>query len=308
MRPPLLDLARIRNPEYNPGMSRQMRIQYADALYHVTARGNNKQDIFLDDSDRYRFLEELSETVERFDLICYAYCLMSNHYHLMVQTPQGNLSEALHRLNSLYASYFNWKHEKAGHLFQGRFHAILVQRERYLLELCRYIVLNPVRARMVMNASDYRWSSYNDTCNLLSETVINKAALLSHFGEDRQTAMNRYMEFIAEGSGINSPLMDAKADLVLGDEDFVNSLRNRMVKPVVDHEIPASQRVLLRTPLRSIFGDCSGLIKEFRNKMILRACQDFGYSQIEVSDYLGISRRTVSRIMNSMTSGTENVP
>jgi len=285
-----------------------MRIQYEDALYHVTARGNNKQDIYLEDSDRYRFLEELSETVEKFDLICYAYCLMSNHYHLMVQTQRANLSEAIHRLNSQYAGYFNWKHEKIGHLFQGRFHAILVQRERYLTELCKYIVLNPVRAHIARSAADYRWSSYNETCSLSSVTLVDREVLLGHFGEDRKTARNRYMEFVAEGCGTTSPLQGVKADLVLGDEGFVKSLRKRMVESVLDHEIPASQRSLLRKPLGSIFEDGTGLIIEFRNKMILRACRDFGYSQIEVSDYLGISRRTVNRIMKSMRAGNENVP
>ena len=130
-------------------MARPLRIEFAGALYHVTSRGDRREDIYLDDGDRQLFLEVLEAVCERFNWEVHAYCLMSNHYHLLVETPDGNLSRGMRHLNGVYTQRFNRRHKKVGHVFQGRYKAILVQKENYLLELSRYIVLNPVRAGMV---------------------------------------------------------------------------------------------------------------------------------------------------------------
>jgi REP element-mobilizing transposase RayT len=132
-------------------MARPLRLEFAGALYHVTARGNERRSIFLGDADgdRAAFLGILGETCDRFNWICHAYCLMTNHYHLLLETPDANLSKGMRQLNGVYTQYVNRAHGRVGHLFEGRFKAILVERERYLLELARYVVLNPVRAGMV---------------------------------------------------------------------------------------------------------------------------------------------------------------
>src|SRR4030042_5793823 len=127
-------------------MARPLRIEFPGAVYHVTSRGNARQTIFIDDEDRGGFLDLLSIVVERFNWICHAYCLMGNHYHLLIETPDGNLSKGMRELNGIYTQHFNRRHGRVGHVFQGRFKAILVEKDSYLLELCRYIVLNPVRA------------------------------------------------------------------------------------------------------------------------------------------------------------------
>jgi len=144
-------------------MSRPLRIEYAGALYHVTSRGDNKAAIYIDDEDRERFLQTLSEVCERYNWVLHTYCLMDNHYHLLIETPESNLSIGMRHLNGVYTQRFNRKHERVGHVFQGRFKSIIVQRESYLLELARYIVLNPVRARMVRKAKNWPWSSYQAT-------------------------------------------------------------------------------------------------------------------------------------------------
>ena len=144
-------------------MSRPLRIEYAGALYHVTARGDNKADIYLDDGDREQFLVTLEEVCRRFNWVLHTYCLMDNHYHLLIETPESNLSLGMRQLNGVYTQRFNRKHGRVGHVFQGRFKSILVQKESYLLELARYIVLNPVRARMVRSAKNWPWSSYQAT-------------------------------------------------------------------------------------------------------------------------------------------------
>ena len=149
-------------------MARPLRIEYPDALYHVTSRGNRQEDIYLDDQDRNAFLKTLSRVCDRFNWVCHSYCLMSNHYHLMIETPEANLSEGMRQLNGVYTQTLNRNHSRVGHVFQGRYKAILVQKDSYLLELSRYIVLNPVRASMVHSAKDWRWSSYQSTAGLVA--------------------------------------------------------------------------------------------------------------------------------------------
>jgi len=131
-------------------MARPLRIEYEGGLYHVTARGNAGADIYLEDSDRERFLEILGNSVERFRWICHAYCLMDSHYHLLVETPEPNLSRGMQYLNGVYTQWFNRQRRRYGHLFQGRFKSVVVEKESYLLELARYIVLNPVRAGLAL--------------------------------------------------------------------------------------------------------------------------------------------------------------
>ncbi len=140
-------------------MSRPMRLEFPNALYHVTSRGNAQQNIYLCDADRQQFLNVLEHVCQRYNWVVHAYCLMSNHYHLLIETPDANLSKGMRQLNGLYTQDFNRTHKRVGHVYQGRYKAILVEKQAYLLELARYIVLNPVRAEMVRSAKDWKWSS-----------------------------------------------------------------------------------------------------------------------------------------------------
>jgi REP element-mobilizing transposase RayT len=144
-------------------MARPLRIEFPGAVYHVTSRGNARADIFEDDSDRELFLKILGQVVKRFNWLCHSYCLMGNHYHLLIETPEGNLSAGMRQLNGVNTQAFNWTHHRDGHVFKGRFKAVLVEKESHLPELCRYVVLNPVRAGMVKRPGEYRWSSYLPT-------------------------------------------------------------------------------------------------------------------------------------------------
>ena len=142
-------------------MARPLRVEYPGAYYHVINRGNNQEKIFLNDRDKQKFLEYLGKANERFSVIIHTYCLMSNHFHLLVQTPEPNLSRAMQWINVSYATYFNRKRGRCGHLFQGRFKAILIDADGYLKHLSRYIHVNPVRAKIVSTPSKYQWSSYS---------------------------------------------------------------------------------------------------------------------------------------------------
>jgi len=141
-------------------MARPLRIEFSGALYHVTSRGDRREAIFEDDEDRDMFLSTLAEVVERFNWVCHAYCLMTNHYHLVIETPDANLSRGMRQLNGVFTQASNRRHSRTGHLLQGRFKGILVDKGDYLLELTRYVVLNPVRARMVKQPGDWPWSSF----------------------------------------------------------------------------------------------------------------------------------------------------
>ncbi len=165
----------------------------------MTARGNRRQPVFLDDDDRRRFLGLLGGVVGDGAWQCHAYCLMGNHFHLLVETPLENLSAGMHRLNSLHAQRFNRRYELDGHLFQGRFHSLLVESDWHLLSLARYIVLNPLRAGLCRRASDWRWSSFRATAGMSpSPRWLAVDALLEQFGERRERARSAYRTFVAE--------------------------------------------------------------------------------------------------------------
>ena len=183
-------------------MARPLRLELAGLLYHVTSRGDRREAIYLDDEDRIGFLSLLGEVCHRFNWTIPAYCLMTNHYHLLVETPEGNLSRGMRQLNGVYTQRFNRRHGRVGHVFQGRYKAILVQRDNYLLELARYVVLNPVRADMVQDAADWPWSSYRSVVGQANAPDwLDRDRLLAQFGQQRNQAMQAYVRFVRDGGG-----------------------------------------------------------------------------------------------------------
>ena len=141
-------------------MARPLRLELAGGLYHVTSRGDRREAIYEEDEDRRRWLEILGHTCKRFNWRCHAYCQMDNHYHIVIETAEANLSKGMRQLNGVYTQYYNIQHDRVGHVFQGRFKGILVERDEYLLELARYVVLNPVRAKVTKTIGVWKWSSY----------------------------------------------------------------------------------------------------------------------------------------------------
>lgn len=202
-------------------MTRPLRLEYPGALYHLTARGNARQDIYLVDEDRERFLLLLGREVAQQGWQCYAYCLMSNHYHLLIETPGGNLVAGMRRLNGHYTQGFNKHHGRVGHLFQGRYKSILVEKDSYLLELCRYIPLNPVRAGMVKEAAAWPWSSYRAMAyGKPKRDWLAIDNILSHFGRTIRTARRAYRRFVEEGLNQPSPWLELRGQIWLGSNPF----------------------------------------------------------------------------------------
>lgn len=273
-------------------MSRPLRIEFANALYHVTARGDRREDIFDDDVDRLAFLETLEQVVDQFNWICHAYCLMDNHYHLLIQTPDGNLSKGMRQLNGVYTQASNRRHKRVGHLFQGRFKAILVDSDAYLLELSRYIVLNPVRAGMLKKVGQWRWSSYR-ACVGLEEAPAWLAVdgLLAQFAKRRSLAQERYAQFVMEGMKAKSPWDNLKGQVFLGDEGFVQRMQVHLLVGD-DVQIPKAQRRPIAQPLEDI-------VRRYpdRNDAIRAAHATGAYSYQQIADYFGMHFTSVGRIV-----------
>ena len=223
-------------------MARPLRIAYPGAVYHITARGNARQRIIRNDEDRVRFVQIMADMVKQYGVICYAWVLMENHYHLVLETPHANLSSSIRHLNGVYTQAFNRRHRQVGHLFQGRFKAILVDRESYLLELCRYVVLNPVRARAVDHPREWRWSSYRATSGEGGREVwLDSDWVLGQFGGTRGKAQEAYRRFIREGiKEKDSPWKHLTGQIYLGGEAFRLRMQ-RAIRAGKDQEIPKSQ-------------------------------------------------------------------
>jgi putative transposase len=280
-------------------MARPLRIEFPGALYHVTTRGNARQDIFVDDEDRQRFLGGLTRVVSRFHLLVHAYCLMDNHFHLVVETPEANLSHAMRQLNGVYTQAFNRRHDRVGHVLQGRFKAILVERESYLLELCRYVVLNPVRAKVTRKPATYPWSSYCATAGLVPPPAcLTIDWVLSQFGKQRQPAQQKYRAFVAEGIGQDSPWEEVQGQVLLGSEHFVERLTSALDAKRPFSEIPRQQRFAARPTLAQLFPARVCADRGQRNAAIRRAHLDYGYRLSEIGRAVGLHYSMISRIVS----------
>jgi len=209
-------------------MTRPLRLEFAGALYHLTARGDRQEPIFEDDQDRLVFLDLLAKEVLQQGWVLYAFCLMGNHYHLLLETPEPNLVQGMRRLNGVYTQAFNRRHNWVGHVLQGRYKSILVDKDSYLRELCRYVVLNPVRAGMVASVEDWHWSSYLPTSGEIPcPPWLNAPAVLGLFGAGAATR-RAYERFVAQGLKQPSPWETLKGQIYLGSEAFHSQMKKRL--------------------------------------------------------------------------------
>ena len=276
-------------------MARPLRIEYDDALYHITSRGNARKSIFAGDEDRKIFLDTLKKVNEKYNFLCHAYCLMNNHYHLLIETPDGNLSKGMRQLNGVYTQRYNRRNNKTGHIFQGRYKAILIQKENHFLEVCRYIVLNPVRARTVKLPKEWKWSSYKATAGFeKAHNGLTTDCILAQFGKKRRDAEKEYRGFVRSGIGEKTLWEKLKGQSILGDVNFVDSLIGYVKESKDIIEIPRNQRYVDRPSLRELFKE-----KQKRNRRIAEAVYEYGYSQREVADLLGVHYTTISRLLNT---------
>lgn len=230
-------------------MSRPLRIELASGLYHVTSRGDRREDIYFSDADRLAWLKIYSQVCKRFNWVCHAWCQMSNHYHIVVETVEGNLSEGMRQLNGVYTQYINRTYNRVGHVFQGRFKGILVERDTYLLELARYVVLNPVRAGMVADTGDWAWSSYHAMVGQEGKPEwLNTDWLLGQFGSERRQAIAGYIDFVRGGVGLPSLWGELKGQIYLGTDAYIEHI-SKLGDANSLNEVPRKQRRPLAKPL-----------------------------------------------------------
>lgn len=281
-------------------MARPLRIEFPGAVYHVTSRGNARADIFEDDTDRTLFLTILAAVVDRYNWLCHAYCLMGNHYHLLIETPEGNLSAGMRQLNGVYTQAFNRTHDRDGHLFKGRYKSILVEKESYLLELARYIVLNPVRAGLTGQPEHFQWSSYLATLGKVeTPACLTTDWLLTNFSTTPIKARQQYRRFVADAiTNHPSPWGQLTGQLLLGTENFVQEIRGLLADEDALAEIPRVQRQIGRPGLEDLFAEGVRLSKKERNQLICRAYGEYGYTMKEIACRFGVHYTTVSKIVS----------
>jgi putative transposase len=276
-------------------MARPLRIELAGGLFHITSRGDGREDIFLSDEDRLAWLSVLASVCQRFKWVCHAWCLMNNHYHLLIETPQPNLARGMRQLNGVYTQNFNRLHQRVGHVFQGRYKAIFVEQSTYLLELSRYIVLNPIRAGMVKLPEEWPWSSYLATClRVPAPAWHHRDTVLALFGPERDQAVARYIEFVHEGIGQRSVWEQLRGQIYLGPEDFIKRMQaNNSQNPQYSAmlEIPKAQKQPLIQPIAEFAQS------QNRNKAIAQAYLSGQHTMAAIAKYFNLHYATVSRIV-----------
>jgi putative transposase len=277
-------------------MSRPLRIEFAGALYHVQARGNAGRPIFLDDSDRHRFLEVLEAVASRYHLVCYAYCLMNETYDLLVETPEANISRAMRQLNGVYGLYFRRRHGRKGHVFRGRFRARLLEKEPYLPEVSRQVALRPVRSGLVAHPSDWPWSSYRAA---VGEAPAPGFLACGWFGDPEgdsvAEARRAYRAFVASGLAGEDPLLPLEKRPILGSAAFDESLRPCLRDRTRSHPAVPGGKPSEKPPLHDLLSESCG--REIRNARIREAYLRHGYTMKEIGEELQLHYSTVSRIV-----------
>jgi putative transposase len=260
-------------------MARPLRIEYEGAMYHITARGNERGRIFFSKKDYQKFKEYLEAAKSKFGLSLHAYVLMTNHYHLIIETPGKNLSRIMHFINGSYTTYVNIKRKRSGHLFQGRYKAILVDRDNYLLELSRYVHLNPVRAKMASKPEEYLHSSYRDYLAEKPEEILTTDTILAMLSAKRSEAAGRYRDFVesALGKELESPLQKVYGGMMLGGQRFIRETLKRIEIDRIEN---------LETSYRKAISSDFGM-----EEIISACCKYFGVGRDEMMR----SRRAESR-------------
>lgn len=304
-------------------MPRPIRIEYEDACYHIISRGNEKQAIFIENSDYKQFLRIVGKLYDRYKFIIYAYALMENHFHLLVETPLGNLSPIMRELNGIYAAYFNHRYDRVGHLFQGRYKSILVDKENYLLELTRYIHLNPVRAKIVDIPEKYKWSSLKYYLGDNNIKWLSKDLVLNYFKSSNEKAQNAYLEFIyARINKEDDLLKNLYAQTILGKENFIKYVKDKFIdKAESPEEITNYKKLKSRLDLETLtkiitdhFSVEPEDLKAFKSKnnlarkfFILLARKYIPVKRKDTKEFLGqISCSGIGKIANRFLRETKN--
>lgn len=278
-------------------MARKHRIRFRGAIYHVMARGNRKERIFVDDVDRRRFLQIVAVGLNKFGAECFVQCLMGNHFHLVIHTPRANISNVMHHIDGLYTQYENWRHHTTGHVLEGRYVALVIDDMVYLRNAIGYVLRNPVEAGFVSDAGEWRWSSYNAAIGRGAPVFETLSWVIMLFPAESLDDSRRLLtEYVRKEPDDYPDVVRAAAE---GPHAFKKHVRKVIGMTLYRAELPRSYRALARPPLSEIF---AGTKRTQRRLTILRAHIVHGYLLREIADYLELHPTTVSRIVNQAGS------
>lgn len=274
-------------------MARPLRIELAGGVYHVTSRGDRREMIYGDDADRRAWVDLFGEVCEQFNWRCHAWCQMGNHYHLVVETAEANLSRGMRQLNGVYTQAVNRRHGRVGHVFQGRYKAILVEADAYLVELARYVVLNPVRAGLCKEAAERPWSSHRALLGRVEPpSWLATDWVLGQFGETRARAVGRYEDFVRAGVGLPPIWQALNAQIYLGSEDFAGRMASRFADDEGLSEVPRLQRRPQSLALEAYVERNSS-----RDGAILEAADSGAFTYAQLAQFFGLHYSSISRIV-----------
>lgn len=274
-------------------MARTPRIRFRGAIYHVYLRGVRKTRIFIDDVDRRKFLKILAAAIEKYGCLCFVYCLMGNHYHLVIQTPRNNISRFMQYLDSQYATFFNRRHRYTGHVYEGRFNSPVIEDGRYLGTSIAYVARNPVEAKLVKNAADWKWSSFRATVGKCACPKFLTLDWLSRVFEAESLAASRRLFSIAVHT--DDGQIELEDAVIHGSAEFRKHVRKVIGATLYKARLPRSLRAVAQPPLEELF---AGIKRRERRSHIIRAHVVHGYLLSEIARYLDLHPTTVSRIVN----------
>ena len=279
-------------------MARPLRIQYPGAMYHIISRGIGRMTIFHNEKDWKKFTHFMERVIKKYNWNCHAYCLMGTHYHILLETPDANLVPGMKQLNQFYSQFYNWKYHRVGPVLQGRYKSWLVEKGEKFLDNSRYIVNNPVNAKMVQHPSEWPYSSFRATRGL--EKVpgfLETDFLLKHFSSSRKKAQTMYEDFVLAGIGAESPLKEAKNQIFLGSDSFIAEAMKHVNETDELNNVPKVQKYANRPTLEDIFNVSQNLPQKARNLLILEAHDLHAYTQREIGEFLQLYPGYISRIV-----------
>jgi len=299
-------------------MARPLRIEYEGAFYHVTSRGNERGEIFFGKEDYEKFKDYLKGASEKFGIVIHAYVLMTNHYHLLIETPEANLSRAMHYINGAYTGYINCKKKRSGHLFQGRYKSIIVDSDSYLLELSRYMHLNPVRAGMTAQPAAYPYSSYKAYLNSGKEEIVYRDLIWEMVSPKKKEAKLRYREFVEKIEEPKNPFREVYGGMALGNNDFIKEILARLDDDIL-RKREISNRKELASPFKTQWiidfvagyyeiDKCTifeGSQNHYKKIVVYLLKRHTGASNIEIGDLFDISYSGISKMYRRLSDHME---
>lgn len=278
-------------------MSRPVRIEFPGANHYVSCHAFQNLILFKNDDDRGVFLSLLESVVNQFQWVLHGYVLLEDHFHLLLEVPQANLSKGMRQLNGVYTQHYNRRYKRKGVLFRGRFNSVLFEKETYLSRLYRHMVLNPVRQKECTSIDKYKWSSHRQVTGATDvHAFVSTEDILSQFGKRQLSCQNKYKAFIKSGADENPPLGEKRHQVLLGSDKFIYQ-----VQPLLNGKKNTKRKAAAagkKRSLASLFSEVENLSRLERNMVIARAHLELHYTLADIGDHLGLHYTTVSKVVN----------